>query len=592
MKLLQDWVRRQAESRPEAIAIVCGDQNLSYGELEQSSNRLARLLQASGCKRGDRVCFAIPKSPTAIIALLGILKADCWHVPLDVNSPPLRGMKIVQSSQPRFVLGAGAGAALLKEIARSEGQPGSVQIGWLDRYRPVDGGFIPTICWDDLQTCSPEPLPFQNTDQDPAHILFTSGSTGEPKGVVITHAAVIHFVEWAVKYFDIGSSERLSGHSPLYFDLSYFDMFGAFCAGSQLHLVPPEVSLLPKQIAHFIRSSELTQWFSVPSVLSYMAKFDAVKFDDFRSLKRVIWCGDVLSTPTLMYWMKRLPNVTFTNLYGPTETTIASSFYTLRGSPKDEKEPIPIGSACEGEELMVLDDALQPAPQGEIGNLYIRGVGLSPGYWRDQEKTSAAFLQCGSGEDCRIYRTGDLARIGNDGLVYFAGRTDAQIKCRGYRIELGEVEAALHSLGTACEIAVVDIPNAEFEGKLICCAYASPDGNKHLSRSLQSQLRHILPGYMLPSRWMALDILPINANGKIDRNKLKELFLAEEKRRVFSSQATCQPGAECGFSAVGPREKSARSQEELESEVNSEIIASHGIFKRRTSVVVGRTPRR
>ena len=575
MKLLHNWVREQAESRPEAPAIVCDGQQVTYGELEASSNRLASLLRANGCKRGDRICFAVPKSPTAIIALLGIMKADCWHVPLDTAGPPSRGIKIVRSSRPRFVLGVGAAAPLLEEIYRTEDLRGCVQVGWLDSCPPADGSFTAAFSWDDLQHCSSAPLSHQNTAEDPAHILFTSGSTGEPKGVVITHANVIHFIQWAVKYFGILSSDRISCHSPLHFDLSYFDIFGAFSRGAQLHLVPPEVSLLPNKLADFIRSSELTQWFSVPSVLSYMARFDVAKPDDFPALKRLLWCGDVLSTPSLIYWMKRLPRVTFTNLYGPTETTIASSFYTVPACPTDDKAAIPIGSGCDGEELLVLDNMLQPVLRGETGDLYIRGVGLSPGYWRDEQKTSAAFLPYTSHENSRIYRTGDLARIGENGLVYFVGRTDSQVKCRGYRIELGEIETALHSLGTLCESAVVAIPNTGLEGNLICCAYVTPDENRNFSKELRVQLGSLLPSYMLPSRWMALDRLPTNANGKIDRSRLKELFLREERKSV-SSQAIAPDTDECGSSPVPPNDKSTSKSARLNRGLSPVTASSIG----------------
>src|SRR5262249_45439726 len=234
--------------------------------------------------------------------------------------------------------------------------------------------------------------PCDSKPEDTAHLLFTSGSTGTPKGVMITHSNVTHFLTWAIRYFCTVSSDRISCHPPLHFDLSTFDIWGSFLAGAQLHLVPPAISLLPHKLAEFIRSSRLTQWFSVPSVLKYMAQFDALRFNDFPSLKRLLWCGEALPTPTLIYWMKRLPNVTFTNLYGPTETTIASSYYTVPRCPDNEKAEIPIGRGCDGEDLIILDEARQLAGIGETGELYISGVGLSPGYWRDPEKTKAVFL--------------------------------------------------------------------------------------------------------------------------------------------------------------------------------------------------------
>jgi non-ribosomal peptide synthetase component F len=316
----------------------------------------------------------------------------------------------------------------------------------------------------------------------------------------------------------------------LHFDLSTFDVFGTFAAGAELHMAPHEATLSPFKLAEFIRTAELTQWFSVPSVLNYMAKFDVVKLADFAALRRVLWCGEVLPTPVLSYWMRRLPHVRFTNLYGPTETTIASSFYDVRACPRDERAPIPIGAGCDGEELIVLDRDLQPVPLGVIGDLYIGGSGLSPGYWRDSEKTAAAFLHVSrdGNANYRIYRTGDLARCGEDGLLYFIGRNDTQIKSRGYRIELGEIEAALSTLPDLQESAVVAIDRSGFEGWLICCAYVPQRESLATPVSLRKELEKNVPGYMIPARWMICTTLPKNANGKIDRPKLKELFLQIE----------------------------------------------------------------
>lgn len=285
-------------------------------------------------------------------------------------------------------------------------------------------------------------------------------------------------------------------------------------------------------MAQFIREARLTQWFSVPSVLNLMTNFDVVGQDDFPALRRVLFAGEAIPTPTLIHWMRRLPHVKFTNLYGPTETTIVSSYYTLPRLPANEREAIPIGTACDGEQLLILDEQLRPVPRGEIGDLYIRGVGVSPGYWRDPEKTRSAFISysAGGGPHDRIYKTGDLARLGADGLYYFVGRADTQIKSRGYRIELGEIEAALHSLPGLRESAVVAIKSEGFEGWLICCAYVPAPGNDVSPESLRKGLARLVPGYMLPARWLCCDVLPKNVNGKCDRPRLKDDFLRAESR--------------------------------------------------------------
>jgi amino acid adenylation domain-containing protein len=532
--ILPNWVTRQAQRRPEAPAVVFQQECISYGRLEETSNRLAHMLLRNGCQPGDTVGLLLPKSPAAIAGILGILKAGCAYVPLDPLSPARRLAKVFETCENEWVLAAGTARERLEELQKAQFTR-KLRIGWLDERPPrdatLDGYFEFGFCLDDLLPFSGEPPGIRNASLDPAYIMFTSGSTGNPKGVVITHSNVVHFVEWALSYFGIAEGERLSCHSPLHFDLSVFDIFGAFAAGAELHLVPPELNVLPNKLGSFIRDSQLTQWFSVPSILNYMAKFDVVAASDFPALKRLLWCGEVLPVPVLAYWMQRLPHVTFTNLYGPTEATIASSYYTVPKRPEDLRAEIPIGSPCGGEQLYVLDEYMQPVNHGEVGDLYIQGAGLSPGYYKDPERTRAVFVRnpFSSEPSDRLYKTGDLARVGEDGLVYFVGRADTQVKSRGYRIELGEIAAALNALGTLREAAVVAVPSNGFEGTAICCAYVSAPRSKITPALLRTELSRVLPAYMLPSRWMALEELPKNANGKTDTARLKEQFLHVEQ---------------------------------------------------------------
>ena len=536
--LLQHWVTEQATNRPEAMAVVSDAGRLTYTELDTLSTRVARLLLESGCHQGDRIALLMPKSAAAIIGLLGIYKADCIYVPLDPASPVGRLEKILDSCDNTWVLAAGPVGPVLEELFRHQRWSQRLRVGWLDSRSQASGAVPIEFTFEDLDTASSAPLTYRNGAHVPAHILFTSGSTGTPKGVVISHANVIHFIEWATRYFGMDASDRVSAHPPLHFDLSFLDIFGTFAVGGELHLVPPELSLLPNKLADFIRVSELTQWFSVPSVLAYMAKFDVVRCNDFPKMRRLLWCGEVLPTPALIYWKNRLPHVTFTNLYGPTETTIASSYYTIPDCPEDPRAAIPIGTGCDGEELLVLDESLQPVPPGATGDLYIAGVGLALGYWRDPERTGAAFISRPERPSERLYRTGDLARIGDDGLVYFLGRKDSQIKSRGYRIELGEIETALNTIPGLEESAVVGVDAGGFEGALICGAYVPVAGTDVTPAMLRRELARLVPGYMLPARWLALDRLPSNANGKIDRPRLRELFAAQLTGHAVRPEAT------------------------------------------------------
>ncbi len=518
---LQGWVARQAARAPDATAVVLDRERTSYEALERRARRLAGVLREVGCRPGDRVCLFVPKSPQAIAAMLASLKAGAAYVPIDLGSPAARVARIVATCQPRCIVATEEAAPLLRAVLAMGAAPPSARIGWLCGQGRHDAAFGP----EDIEL-APEATGDGSAGGDAAHILFTSGSTGQPKGVVITHDNVLAFLRFAAAHFGIGPDDRLSGHSPLCFDLSTFDIYGALTAGAELHLVPPRLNLLAPRLAEFIRDSALTQWFSVPSALAYLTRFDAVAEGDFPSLRRVLWCGDVLPTPILRHLMRCLPHARFTNLYGPTEATIASSYHTVEACPASDCEPIPIGRACDGERLLVLDDDLRSSPPGAVGHLYIAGAGLSPGYYGDPDKTRAAFVEitAADGSPDRIYRTGDLARRDEAGLIWFVGRADTQIKGRGYRIELGEIEAAASAVDAVGECAVVALASEGFEGATICLAYAPRPGVELAPTQLRTDLSRLLPPYMLPSRWAKLPDLPKNAHGKIDRTALRERF--------------------------------------------------------------------
>ena len=369
-RLLQSWVTQQAEIRPAEAAIVSGADSLTYSQLEVASNQLAHLLQNAGCQNGDRVCIVMPKSAEAIVSMVGILKAGCLHVPS--TSPP-RQLASATSLTPAKIASSSPAVAslpLLDELMSDESLRSRTTIIWLENLSgAADASPAPTatpeaknfkIAFSNRDLTQLRQLRFRSIA--PPATALTSCLPRARRAclrVLLSRTTMsLPSSPGRLKHYGIDHTDRFSGHTPFHFDLSTFDIFGSITAGAQLHLVPSETALLPPKLAEFIRASKLTQWFSVPSVLNYMAKFNSVQQNDFPDLRRVLWCGEVLPTPALIYWMERLPKVHFSNLYGPTEATIASSYYDVTSCPTDPKSQIPIGTPCDGEDLLVLDDKL------------------------------------------------------------------------------------------------------------------------------------------------------------------------------------------------------------------------------------------
>lgn len=508
--LLHSDIAAVATARPEEKAVVMGPEQVTYRDLDEASNRLANALRTNGCSPGDRVALLLRKSTEAIIAMIGVLKAGCAYVPLDTQSPASRLSTVIASSRPTALLGHGPTAEI---IARTSPR---CAIGMMDDSSGATSGLSKA----DWSTAASAPLATVDPSEL-AYVMYTSGSTGQPKGVPITHANARHFVDWATSHYGIAAGDRISGHPPLHFDLSVLDVFATLGAGATLHLIPPEASLLPATIPKLIQEQELTQWFSVPSILTYLAKHDAIPATGLPSLQRVLACGEVLPTATLIYWMERVPHARFSNLYGPTEATVASAFHDVAEPPADTISSVPIGKPVPGEELIVLNVEMEPAAPNEIGDLYIGGPGLSPGYWEDPAKTEEAFVSDPRNGSRVIYRTGDLASVDGDGVHWFHGRSDTQIKSRGYRIELGDIEVALSGLDYLLNAVVVAIEDDTFGSVSIGCAFVARPGEEVTTARIRSDLARVLPSYMVPIIWREFVAFPTNRNGKIDRPTIK-----------------------------------------------------------------------
>ena len=309
---------------------------------------------------------------------------------------------------------------------------------------------------------------------------------------MITHDTVLAFVDWALRHFGAKPGDRISGHPPLHFDLSTFDIYATLAAGAELHLVPASLGIDPRGTASFIRDRALTQWFSVPSRADLPRAFDAVAQDDFPALERLLWCGEVLPTPVLAHWMRRLPHVRFTNLYGPTEATIASAATTTcPRSPPTRPLPVPIGRACEGEELLVLDEAMAPVPAGEIGELYIGGVGLSPGYWRDPEKTAAAFRADPVAGERASTAPATWRAPTSTASCTSSGAPTRRSRAAGTASSSARSRPRWPRVAGVRECAVVGVDTGGFEGTTICCAYSVAEGHELPPTELRSAVAEL-----------------------------------------------------------------------------------------------------
>jgi non-ribosomal peptide synthetase component F len=410
-EMLQHWVTAQAGRRADATAVVFQDERLSYGELEVLSNQLARALKERGCVRGDRIALLVPKSPLAAVCQIGIYKADCIYVPLDSSSTTKRLAGILAHSGSRCLIASASLAPRVRELFEQPSLP-SLRVGWLGT--PADPEGLPvSFRFSDIGVLPGIPLRSAYRAQDPAQILYDPRDTALLQGVVLNHASGVEAAEWVRRRFRLEESDRLAGDAPLPSHHALVDLFGSAAAGAELHLVPEECHHLPRRLAAWIRDSGVTQWSSSSESLDNLARLDAVQPWDFPQLRRVHWHGS-LSSGALDHWMKRLPHVAFTGLHGPAETGIASH-HTAETYLEGEVE-FPIGTAAGSAELLVLDHNLQPVITDAAGDLYVKGPGLSAGYWNDPEATSHAFPTLeGFG---RVYRSGSQARRGQDGLIY------------------------------------------------------------------------------------------------------------------------------------------------------------------------------
>jgi D-alanine--poly(phosphoribitol) ligase subunit 1 len=475
-----------------AIWFSKGEQ-VSYAELNKLANRTARFLAQRGIQKSGVVSISGQKSVLTFASMIACLKLGCPYVILDPDSPSERLRKILSTCRPSLLL---AEPDLINRLAHLA-------------IESLDKNSLASIDLDSDNLLETESV----TGSDAAYIMFTSGSTGFPKGAVMTHANVLNLIAWSQKTFSITIDDTLTNVNPLYFDNSVFDFYAALFTGARLLPVTKEETSDPKLLVDKIDEGAATLWFSVPSLLIFLQTMRATDGKHLRSIRRFIFGGEGYPKAKLKQLFDAYtPASEFFNVYGPTECTCICSSYRLTAEDFDDLKGLPpLGYIAANFDYLIVDD-----------ELCLLGPNVGRGYYNDPERTAQSFVQNPTHNKFIdiMYRTGDLVRLNPaDGKLYIEGRKDNQIKHMGYRIELEEIEAALHCLSYVSEAAVLHT-NSNGLSRIVAVVAGDFD-NEQIRRDLQQ----IVPNYMVPSVFHREKMLPKNPNGKVDRRQLKEKYV-------------------------------------------------------------------
>ena len=501
---LHTLIEARVRRTPEAVALVCAGETLTYAELNARANRLARHLRRLGVGRGDRVGVCLERSAGMVAGLLAVLKAGAAYVPLDPGYPRERLAFMLADAQVRVLLTQSAFSASLP--AADGGAPGPLTLCLDTDGEPVDRESAADL----------EPFP---ADEALAYMIYTSGSTGRPKGVENTHRGIVNRLLWMQETFPLQGCDRVLQKTPFSFDVSVPELFWPLLAGARLVVARPGGHQDPAYLAQLIAEQGVTIAHFVPSMLQAFVEEPEVRL--CRSLRLVMASGEALPCELQARFFARFAGVTevaLYNLYGPTEAAVEVTFH--RCAPGGAREAVPIGRPVANTRIHLLDRHGRPVPLGVTGELHIGGVQVARGYFGRPDLTAERFVPDALGGEpgARLYRTGDLARHVPNGEVEYLGRTDQQVKLRGFRIELGEIEAALASHPGVREAVVLARTDGAGETRLVAYVVPRADGRRELEP--RRWLAQRLPDSMVPAVFVELAALPLTPSGKVDRQRL------------------------------------------------------------------------
>ncbi len=504
---LLDHFENTVAKRENMIAVVHNQQELGFAELQAKSKKLATsIVEIAQSVINTPVAVFLPKEINTVIADLGVMYSCNPFMNLDVKTPIDRIQNIVNLVKPCAIITNTKLAFKLETLG--------VQIILVDEI--IDNKEMDdTILMERRQ---------QLIDTDPLCIINTSGSTGTPKGVVLNHRSFFDFMDWSFEEFGFDGSEILGSLSPVVFDIFDFELCLMMLKGSRMILLDTSLASFPVRLLESLNQHEVNFIFWVPSIMVNIANMELLDKVSIPSLKMIWFAGEVFPTKQFLYWYDHLQNTTFVNMYGPIEITLDCTFHTVTERP-DENIPLPIGFPCRNTNILILNDKDVICQEGEEGELCVRGTSLAMGYYNNPEKTALAFTQNPLNHSYPefIYRTGDMVYQDGNGVIHFKGRKDSLIKHMGYRIELGEIEHEIIN-----ELGLVEYCCAvyQYEKKEIVLYYEKD--TEITSVAFRKALSGVFPAYMIPTKFIRMDLLPRNTNGKIDRLLLKNKINKED----------------------------------------------------------------
>lgn len=515
MNSVLDYLEKSAERFPYKAAFADEQSSITFAGLKEAAETVGRFLAGHGVLRRP-VPVLMDKSVKTISVMMGILYAGGFYVMLDAQQPAERISKILELLDADLLISSSENLEYAKALSFSgrilEESECRSELRFDGESRPDDGG--DSACAAD----SLEKIRALHKDSDPLYVLFTSGSTGIPKGVVVSHRNAIDFIDIFADTFSFTSEDVIGNQAPWDFDVSVKDIYTGLKTGATVQIIPTSKFSFPTMLLDYLEERQVTNLTWAVSALSIVAILDGLDYKVPASVRRIMFSGEVMPVQHLNYWRSYYPDAMFVNLYGPTEITCNALYYII-DRDFEPGDVIPMGSQFPNETVFLLDEENREILEtNKTGEICVSGAKVALGYYKNPEQSAAAFVQNPLNDSYReiIYRSGDLGYYNERGELCFSSRADFQIKHMGHRIELGEIE---HALDRVKEVQRSCCLYDQTKNKIVCFYQGDID-----KRSLSRQLGNWLPSYMVPNRFRQVDNMPLSRHGKVDRNKLKELL--------------------------------------------------------------------